>query len=599
MSRIQKLDTQTANMIAAGEVVERPRGVVKELVENAMDAGATRIIIAMEQGGLSKLSVEDNGIGMDHADARMAFERHATSKIHKESDLWNIHTMGFRGEALPSIASVSRLTMLTSDGSDGTKVVMSYGKEEVYEDAPAPQGTKITVEGLFYETPARLKHMRSAAYEGSLIQSLVQAFALGRPDIAFRLYHEGRECFRTSGSGSLQEVVYQVFGRGAAENAIPVDFEDYDYHVTGCIIRPFINRASRYGMHIFLNRRMVKENRLYKAILDGYQGFLQEGRYPLAVVNVDMDPHIIDVNVHPSKWEVRLSKQNQLEYLLKDQIHEALTKAMNAKEEEPEVISGTVYVPLSFSDDEMRPTPQEEMKVAQDSPAYAADQKEEKPLTCEAEQKADEAILQKVTPAEETEPEEEEEKIPFPSYTVIGQYRKDYILCACEQGLMVVHIARMRQRISYEEDIRRMKTSKGKQDLLVPLTLHVSAADVERADELNAAIADTGIVFEPFGSDTLLVRSMPLWLCGQDIEEEKLLCDLCEIYLKEEHKVDVCDLAAREAVKYMKENHRSLTMDEMKKYMEQLQACDNAFTDPFGRAIVIIVDEKHLLRSFG
>ena len=232
-------------------------------------------------------------------------------------------------------------------------------------------------------------------------------------------------------------------------------------------------------------------------------------------------------------------------------------------------------------------------------PYKIADQKEEKPRTCEAEQKADEAILQKVTPAEETEPEEEEEKIPFPSYTVIGQYRKDYILCACEQGLMVVHIARMRQRISYEEDIRRMKTSKGKQDLLVPLTLHVSAADVERADELNAAIADTGIVFEPFGSDTLLVRSMPLWLCGQDIEEEKLLCDLCEIYLKEEHKVDVCDLAAREAVKYMKENHRSLTMDEMKKYMEQLQACDNAFTDPFGRAIVIIVDEKHLLRSFG
>jgi DNA mismatch repair protein MutL len=593
MSRIQKLDSQTANMIAAGEVVERPRGVVKELVENAMDAGATRIMISMEEGGLKKIVVEDNGCGMDHTDARACFGRHATSKIHSQNDLWNIHTMGFRGEALPSIAAAAKVTLLTSDGTDGTEVIMAYGDEKAYHDAPAPQGTRITVEDLFYETPARLKHMRSASYEGSLIQTLVQTFALGSPAVAFRLYNENREVFRTSGNGSLQEVVYQVYGRGAAENAIPIDFEDYDYHVTGCLIRPMISRASRYGMHIFLNGRMVHDLKLERAVLDGYQGFLPEGRYPLAVISVQMDPHIIDVNVHPSKWEVRLSKENQLEYLLKDQISQVLEAKMNSVSEKEEAAEKTApartvyYTPLQFTEENLRP---QSMVRQKEPPAY-----EQKMKTAEEEKAEDEAQLKKIMPEQ---PEEEEtEEVPFPPAQLIGQYRKDYLLCACEQGLMIIHLYRARQRLAYEKCIREMKENRHHQDLLVPLTMHVGRADVNRVDELNEAVKDTGIVYEPFGSDTLLVRSVPVWL--KDMQEsEQILQDLCELYLKEDRRVDVQDLAAKEAVKHLPVESRTLREEEMKAYLDALGSCRNAWTDPFGRPITVIVDDRRLLREF-
>ena len=599
MSRIQKLDTQTANMIAAGEVVERPRGVVKELVENAMDAGATRIMISYSEGGLKKIVVEDNGMGMDHTDARACFERHATSKIHKESDLWNIHTMGFRGEALPSIAAAAKVTLLTGDGSDGTKVIMAYGRQEAYEDAPAPQGTSITVEDLFYETPARLKHMRSASYEGSLITSLVQTFALGAPDIAFRLYSENREVFRTSGNGDLAEVLYQVYGRSAAENAIPLDFSDYDYHVRGALIKPIISRASRYGLHIFLNGRMVHERKLDQAVEDGYRGFLKEGRYPLAVIDVQMDPHIIDVNVHPSKWEVRLSKEKQLEYLLQDQIASILSEAMKIPEEkmEQKEVKPVYFTPLSFSEEEMRP-----LQVKAEAPAY-----EDRKITLADEKKQDEAVLQKVVsvqeekaaaPGVEAETDEEEEKVPLPVYQVIGQYRKKYVLCACGQGLMMVDLRRCEVRLTYEKCLREMKESHQRTDLLVPLTMHFTPDECDRVEELNQAFADTGIVYEPFGTDTLLVRSIPLWLQGMH-DHEKILQDLAEMYLQEDRKINVQEEAAKEAVKYMPYEEKTLSMDEMKQKLAELSGCANAWTDPYGRAIVVLLDEKEIERRFG
>jgi len=217
MGRIKQLDTLTANMIAAGEVVERPMGVVKELVENAIDAGSTRIEVNITEGGIQRLSVIDNGCGMDAQDAQLCFGRHATSKIQSQNDLWSIHTLGFRGEALPSISSVSRMVLSTSDGKDATRVVVAYGNVESVTPYPCNQGTEVSVEGLFYQTPARLKHMRSAAYEASLIQDVVSKFALSHPEIAFILRSDDRESFRTSGQGNLLEVIYQVFGRMAAE----------------------------------------------------------------------------------------------------------------------------------------------------------------------------------------------------------------------------------------------------------------------------------------------------------------------------------------------------------------------------------------------
>ena len=265
MGRIQQLDSQTANMIAAGEVVERPMGVVKELVDNAIDAGSTRIDISIEEGGISKITIRDNGSGMDAEDAQMAFKRHATSKIRTQNDLWSIHTLGFRGEALPSIASVSKLTMITSDGNESTKIVIEYGQTVSVSAYPCNQGTEISVEGLFYRTPARLKHMRSASYEASLIQDVIVRFALSHPEISFHLISDGRDAFRTSGQGDLLEVLFQAGGRAVAENAVKAEFEDFDYKVRGYIVKPMITRASRSNMYVFLNGRMVRTYKLYKA----------------------------------------------------------------------------------------------------------------------------------------------------------------------------------------------------------------------------------------------------------------------------------------------------------------------------------------------
>ena len=357
MGKIRQLDSQTTNLIAAGEVVERPMGVVKELVENAIDASSTRITIAIEEGGLKKITITDNGTGMDSADAEMCFQRHATSKIHGQNDLWTIHTLGFRGEALPSIAAVAKVTLTTSNGEDATRVVMAYGKTESVSPYPCSKGTEIQVEGLFYHTPARLKHMRSASYEASLIQDVISRFALSHPEIAFRFINEGRDAFRTSGQGSLQEVVYSVYGRGAAENAIPVDFSDFDYHVHGYLIAPSITRATRNMMHIFLNGRMVKTYKLYQSVQEGYHEFIPKGRCPMCVLLVEMDPHLLDVNVHPSKWEVRISKEVQLEVLIKDQVEKALKEkgaVRESAEAEDKPARTTYYQPLSFDDLDLR-----------------------------------------------------------------------------------------------------------------------------------------------------------------------------------------------------------------------------------------------------
>ena len=288
MARIRQLDAHLTNMIAAGEVVERPMGVIKELVENAIDAKATRIEIQIAQGGIESMEVTDNGIGMDREDACLCFERHATSKIHSAEDLWAIGTLGFRGEALPSIASVSHLTLLTNNGEESTRVEVRYGQRQSARPYPCNRGTQVSVSGLFQKTPARLKHLKSVPYESSLILDVVQKFALSYPAIAFRLIHDGKEVFRTSGNGSLQEVIAAVYGRQLARQCIEVQGEDMDYRIYGMIALPSQTRASRNYMTVFINERMIRSYRIQKAILAAYQEYIPAERYPLAVLDIRM-----------------------------------------------------------------------------------------------------------------------------------------------------------------------------------------------------------------------------------------------------------------------------------------------------------------------
>ncbi len=628
MGRIKQLDSQTANMIAAGEVVERPMGVVKELVDNAIDAGATRIDISVEEGGISKITVSDNGIGMDADDAQMAFQRHATSKIRTQNDLWSIHTLGFRGEALPSIASVAKVTMITSDGTDATKIVIEYGQVSSVSAYPCNQGTEITVEGLFYRTPARLKHMRSGSYEASLIQDVISRFALSHPEISFHLISDGRDALRTTGQGNLLEVIYQVAGRAAAENAIPVSFEDYDYKVTGYLIKPMITRASRSMMYVFLNQRMVRTYKLYKAIQDGYEDFIVKGRYPLCVLQITMDPHLLDVNVHPSKWEVRLSKEIQLEYLIKDNVRKALAGTTLAPKVEVAQARQEYYEPMRFDTDQLireaetkqkppgtstmpfeaqevrKPEPEKPAEAkpeVREPEAQAQPEKEEcfyESIAREAE--VDNAVLRQLN-AEVREPQNEYKPVrqEFPHMDVIGQFHEKFILCAVKEGLAIIDQHAAQERVHYEEYCQKLNQNPVMMDCLVPLTVHAGSDLVRRVDELNAAASDLHITFEPFGPDTLAVHSVPAWM--KDIEEIPFLEDVLDQFRNDREskytrmeKKRIATMACHHSIRF----NRSLTMDEMKEVVRQLSLCENPYHCPHGRPTYVILDEKELTKEF-
>lgn len=597
MGKIHQLDTQTANMIAAGEVVERPMGVVKELVENAIDAGSSRITVSVEDGGMSKITVRDNGCGMDSEDALNAFKRHATSKIHGQNDLFDIHTLGFRGEALPSIASVSQVTLTTSDGNDATRVRIEYGELKSASNYPCDEGTEISIEGLFYRTPARLKHLKSGSYENSLIQDVIVKFAFSYPNIAFTFISNDRISFHTTGKGNLLEVIYQAWGREAGEASIPVEFSDYDYEVKGYIVKPSITRASRNCMHIFLNGRMVRTFRLYKAVLDGYEDFIVKGRNPLIILDITMDPQLLDVNVHPSKWEVRISKENQLEYLLRDNIRNALKNTILAPKAEMQTAREKIAEPMFFDTNSALVTPfvnKEEIKEPIDSNKVETKEYETKEVT---------PVVQEETniPNDVELPQEKEiihEKLP--EMTVIGQLHEKFILCATEKGLAILDQHACQERVHYEEILAKLEDAKPiMMDLLVPVSILAGNDLVQRVEEINESISDMHFVFEPFGRDTLIVRSVPMWM--KEIEEERFLQDVIDNFKNDREskyarmeKKRIATMACHSSIRF----NRTLTMDEMKEVVRQLYKCQNPYHCPHGRPTFIILDEKELTKEF-
>lgn len=595
MGKIHQLDTQTANMIAAGEVVERPMGVVKELVENAIDAGSTRITVSVIDGGMTKITVRDNGIGMDSEDALNAFKRHATSKIKGQNDLFDIHTLGFRGEALPSIASVSKVTLTTSDGNDSTRVQIEYGEIKNAGNYPCDEGTEISIEGLFYRTPARLKHLKSGSYENTLIQDVIVKFAFSYPSIAFTFISNDRISFQTTGKGNLLEVIYQAWGREAGENAIAVDFSDYDYHVTGYIVKPSLTRVSRNCMHVFLNGRMVRTFRLYKSILDGYEDFIVKGRNPLVVLNIEMDPQLLDVNVHPSKWEVRISKENQLEYLIKDNIREALKSTILAPVAEVKAAVQKVAVePIVFDTNSALVTPFVAKKEVTVTPVV-----ETKPIETIKEENI-KPVIQEEIKEEKIIEEKEIQHEKLPEMTVIGQLHEKFILCSTEKGLAILDQHACQERVHYEELLQKLEeTTPVMMELLVPISILAGNDLVERVDEINASISDMHFQFEPFGRDTFIVRSVPMWM--KEVEEERFLQDVIDNFKNDRdskyarmEKKKIATMACHSSIRF----NRTLSLDEMKEVVKQLYKCQNPYHCPHGRPTFIILDEKELTKEF-
>lgn len=330
MGVIHVLDPQLTNMIAAGEVVDRPVNIVKECVENSLDAGASRIDIEVFEGGISGVVVTDDGCGMSYEDARMAFKRHATSKLQSEDELFAIATMGFRGEALPSIASVAKVSCLTANNEGGTRIVYEYGELKTYEKADAPRGTRIEVRGLFLHTPARFKYLKKPNYEFSIIADAVNKLALAHPEVRFTLKHDNRLIFQTSGKKDRREILYQMFGTDPARKAVEFYRQSQDFTIEGYAIQPSITRASKNYIYICLNGRTIRSWPITKAVIEGYREYMPKDRYPICFLNITTDFQLVDVNVHPNKLEVRISKEEYLTQLIIDTISELFEAEIEA-----------------------------------------------------------------------------------------------------------------------------------------------------------------------------------------------------------------------------------------------------------------------------
>lgn len=612
MAKIQRLDPHLTNMIAAGEVVERPSGVIKELVENAIDANSTTIEIHAKQGGIEQMMVIDDGDGMSAADATLAFERHATSKIKDVQDLWRIGTMGFRGEALPSIASVSNVELKTNDGNESTVVEIAYGKTVKAGPVGAPKGTQIIVRNLFQKTPARFKHLKSAQYEFSLVSDVIQKFALAYPNIAFLLMNDEKISFSSSGNGNQQEVIMNIYGRDIAKSAIAIEGNDSDYHIEGYAVQPSHTRATKYYMLLFVNNRMIRSFRLQKAILDAYAPYTPSDRYPIVVLNIQMDPQLVDVNVHPSKWEVRLSKEKQLEFLIKETIGDALRKKLEVNKVVRQERFERVETPsFSFTYDQPTTESLQPQKLHQEiNESFSNYQTETQTSETVVEEEittVEQSPVQPIATADEIEvkPVVEVEaptalNPSFPNMIVLAQMHKCYILAQGDNGLYIIDQHAAQERYHYEEIKKALLHGvKDKQDLLVPIMIESTNHAVQQAEAINALLEELGIHLEVFGENSFVVRSLPMWV--MDVEEEKFLQDMIDIYLKNEEvnieqlrRLALASMACHSSIRF----NRTLTMQEMKQVVEDLRKCEQPFHCPHGRPTLIELTLKELEKDF-
>lgn len=631
MGKIIQLDDALSNKIAAGEVVERPASVVKELVENAIDAGSTVIEIEVEEAGLAKIRVIDNGDGIEEDDAVLAFQRHATSKIKNENDLFRIRTLGFRGEALPSIASVSRLEMKTSTGETaGTRVVIHGGKIETVEKASSRKGTDITISDLFYNTPARLKYMKTIHTELGNITDVANRLALSHPDIAFKLIHNDRILLNTNGNGDVRQVIAAIYGMNIAKQMVPLNAHSLDFEINGYVSMPEVTRASRNYISTMINGRFIKNYALAKAIQDGYHTLLPIGRFPIVLLNIQMDPLLVDVNVHPSKMEVRLSKEQELFELMTTAVKAVFkTKELiptgytAVKKEQPQSEQASFdldHIPESHVEQKVdsgfKPN-FPSMKISEREASFV-----EKPVSDDQdalhkERNNDhlEGVLP-VVPERASQPTEweetenlidvtydyvsdddltHEEEMPvnkssrIPPLYPIGQMHGTYIFAQNENGLYIIDQHAAQERIKYEFFKEKVgQVASELQELLVPITLEYAADECLKITEYQEELEKVGVFLEEFGLNSFIVRAHPQWFPKG--EEQKIIEDMIEQLLSMK-KVDIKKLREEAAIMMsckasIKANHH-LRNDEIQALLDELRVTPDPFTCPHGRPIII------------
>ncbi|MGG6431859.1 DNA mismatch repair endonuclease MutL [Anoxybacillus sp. D401a] len=604
MGKIRKLDDALANKIAAGEVVERPASVVKELVENAIDAHSTIIEVELEEAGLAKIRVVDNGDGLEEEDCFLAFERHATSKIKDEADLFRIRTLGFRGEALPSIASVSHLELRTSTGEGpGTFLILKGGELVQNGRTSSRKGTDITVSHLFFNTPARLKYMKTIHTELGHVVDVMNRLALAHPHISFRLTHNGKQLFYTNGNGDVRQVLAAIYGFDVAKKMVAIHAETLDFTIDGYVALPEVTRASRNYMTTIVNGRYIKNYPLYKAIEEGYHTLLPIGRHPIAFLNIAMDPLLVDVNVHPAKLEVRFSKEGELNEVVQHAIRDVFQK----KTLIPEVTVSRVEKPRTeqqtFS---FQHVVKESHIVPPRTTISHREQGKEKEERMVVEER-EEHVYEKDTKPLDVEPivenkhvtdETNQERIP-PLYP-IGQMHGMYILAQNENGLYIIDQHAAQERIKYEYFREKLATVTNElQPLLIPLTFTYSSSEYLLIDSHRDELAACGVFLEPFGHNSFIVRSHPQWFPKG--EEATMIEEMIKQVLTMK-KVDIKQLREKVAImmscKQSIKANQFLRSDEIFALLESLRKTSDPFTCPHGRPIIIHFSTYELEKMF-
>ena len=586
MAVIKVMDELLANKIAAGEVVEKCASVVKELVENSIDANSNEIKIDLIEAGTKEIKVTDNGIGMEKDDAVLAFQRHATSKLKTEDDLYHIETLGFRGEALASIASVSKVTLKTCKNEVGTTVEIQGGKIISVENSDARTGTSISVRELFYNTPARLKHLKSLYTELANITDYINKLALSHPDIRFVLTNNDNIILNTDGRGNLLKTIKDIYGINVAKKMLNVSAENRDYMINGYISLPEIHRSNRNAMVILVNGRIVRNTELNRVINDAYHAYKPDNRYPVVVLNIEVVPSLVDANIHPTKMDIKFSNMEDLCKLITDMVKDKITGRNLIpiiKELPKKANKEDVQVNLNLVREEKVQT---ELFENEEAKGLFEEQ---------------ELIINNDLISEEETPYEEHKIEPLPELYPVGLVHGTYIICQNELGMYLIDEHAAKERINYEKFLEKLgKPSQDKISLLFPITIELSTSDYVILKENMNILEENNIEAEEFGVNSIIIKAHPTWIPRGF--EEKVLNNLVEQVIQKQKDFRI-EKFNEEAIKMLSckmaiKANTNMSLEEMENIINDLRKCKNPYNCCHGRPSIIFYSRSELDKMF-
>lgn len=586
MSRIKVMDELLSNKIAAGEVVEKVVSIVKELVENSIDAKATMIKVDLKEAGLREITVTDNGIGMDKNDAQLAFQRHATSKLYTDDDLFNINSLGFRGEALPSIAAVSDVVLKTCQDDVGTQIHIKGGK--ILENKPSEGriGTQIMVTNLFYNTPARLKHLSSPYAELANVTEYVNKMALSYPKVKFILTNDEKELLNTDGSGNLLKVIKSIYGLDIAKKMLPIEISNDDYEVSGYISLPEVNRSSRNHMTVLVNGRVIKNQYLNRIINDAYFSFKEDTRYPIVVIKITADPILVDVNIHPSKQDIKFSNFEDLKNMISEVINKTIRSKLLIPKIEVKEQPTVKYENLSLN---------LERNSISEEPSLLDKQKLTNLVNFNYEPNNE------LDNEEEPSYIEERPKETLPELYPIGLALGTYIVCENERGIYLIDQHAAQERINYEKNSYLLAHPNN--DVispLIPMIIELPNNEFIIAKEKLDIIKSYNIDIEEFGINSFRVISHPTWFPKGN--EEKIVRRIIEEIVNKGKDFSLAkfnnSLAALISCKMSVKANTRITKEAQEEIINELRNCNNPFNCPHGRPTIINFSTYEIEKMF-